>query len=111
MGAKGLRCRKYQVNIHRRRLGKAPPRIETEVKNDLFDVLVGVLLMLVEHATNANMGTGDPVHESKGKAHHHEFARTTDLPGPADCRIGFESEGAPPNLSYNPVGSDLAESP
>ncbi len=65
--------------------------------------------MLVEHAADANAGTGDSVHESKGIAYDHEFARTTDLPGPTDCRIRFESEGAPPNLSHNPVGSDLAE--
>lgn len=75
----------------------------------IYPLLVGVLLMLVEHTADANAGTDDSVHESKGIAHDHEFARTTDLPGPTDCRMGFESEGAPPNLSHNPVGSDLAE--
>ena len=65
--------------------------------------------MLVEHAADANAGTDDSVYEGKGIARDHQFASTTDLPGPADCRIGFESEGAPPNLSDDPVGSNLTE--
>jgi len=65
--------------------------------------------MLVEHAADAYVRANDPVHEGKRIARDYEFARATDLPGPADCRIRFEPEGASPDLSHDPVRSDLAE--
>lgn len=65
--------------------------------------------MLVEHAANANAGAHDSVYQRKGIARDHEFASSGDLPAPPDCWIAFELERAPPNLSHDPVGSDLAE--
>ena len=65
--------------------------------------------MLVKHTADANAGANNSIHEDKRIARDHEFASTTDLPGPADCWIGFEPERAPPDLSHHPVGSDLAE--
>lgn len=71
--------------------------------------LVGVILMLVEHSANADAGANDSIHESKRITSDHEFASTADLPRPADCRISFEPQRAPPGLSDDPVGSTLTE--
>lgn len=96
-------CQFLTLDITRSAISKQGPAARLDRPS------VRVLLMLVEHAADVYARANDPVYENKRIARDYEFASATDLPGPADCRIRFEPEGAPPNLSHDPVGSDLAE--